>query len=199
MAAKKVKTKIRQVQITDAALDIISKEGLSGLTIATLAARVGIADSNVYRHFKDKRAVMNTIIAAISANLEKIIKDTLAKKEPALKCLENIFFKHIGFLERHKGILRVIFSDEMYSKDKKLTVRLKGSARQYLKGIKNILRQGIISKALDKRLNTDVAAAVFLGLIQSTALQWLVFGNLSFNKPRCQRIWQIYLKGILAR
>jgi len=199
MGLRKVKTKIRQAQITEAALEVIGNNGFKGLTISALARRVGIADGNVYRHFKDKDAVLEAIINAIGIALKRIVKESCKEESDPLSCLEKVFTKHISFLENHRGIPRIIFSDEMYSGNKKLALKLKGNVMEYVEKIKNILRQGVRDESLDCNLDVDAAAIAFVGLIQSTALQWVLFGYSFSPKARGKKIWQIYLKGILSR
>jgi AcrR family transcriptional regulator len=199
MGIKKVKTKIRQAQITEAALEAIGKNGFKGLTISAIARKVGIADGNVYRHFKDKDAVLEAIISGIGITLKRIVKESCKEESDPLNCLEKVFTKHISFLENHRGLPRIIFSDEMYSGNKKLALKLKGNVTEYVEEIKNILRQGVKDESLDCNLDVDAAAIAFVGLIQSKALQWVLFGYSFSPKARGKKIWQIYLKGILSR
>lgn len=198
MGMKKVITKIRRAQITDAALEVVAKNGLKGFTISAIAKKVGIADGNVYRHFKDKKAVIETIISEIWIALRKIVKEACSKKDTPSNCLKQIFLQHIDFLEKHKGIPRIFFSDEMYTVDKQLSFKLKENIMQYLTEIKKILKEGVRNKSLDPKLDVDAAAIAFVGLIQSTVLQWVLFGYSFSPKRRGQKIWQIYLKGILS-
>ena len=199
MRHKKVKTKIRKVQITDAALEVIAKEGFSGLTIASIAKKVGITNSNVYRHFAGREAVIDAIVTEVEINLKKIISKSCRQNALSSKCLENIFFQHIEFFEKHKGIPRVIFSDEMYSGNEKIIMRLRSIVKQYMDEIKKVLKKGIADKEFDPELDISAAAMAFLGLIQSTALQWILFRYSFSPKKRGKKIWRIYLKGILLR
>lgn len=196
MKQKRVKTKIRKLQITDAALEVIAKEGLSGLTIAAIAKKVDIAASNVYRHFSGREAVIDTLITKIGENLKRITEESWHQSESSSKCLEKIFFKHIEFLANHRGIPRVIFSDEMYSSNKRSFSRLRNTVNQYMKDVKKILKKGVTDKEFDPNLEIENAAMTFLGFIQSIALQWVLFGYSFCPKKRSKKVWSIYLKGI---
>ncbi len=199
MTHKKIKTKIRKAQITDAALEAIAREGFSGLTIASIAKKVGIANSNVYRHFTGKEAVIDAIVTEIENNLKEIASQSSSQDDSPAKCLETIFFKHIEFFEKHKGIPRIIFSDEMYSGNEKIIMRLRSIMKQYVGQIKKVLNKGVADKEFDPGLDTNAAAMAFLGLIQSTALQWILFRYDFSPKKRGKKIWRIYLRGILLR
>ena len=199
MGIKKVRTKIRQAQIAEAALKAIARNGLKGFTITTIAKKVGVASGNIYRHFKDKNAVMDSIVSEIERKLKIIVRESCRESDTPVECLERIFFKHIDFLEKHKGIPRVIFSDEMYSADRKIAEKLKEIVNGYQDGIRKVLIGGIKDNTFDAGLNVDAAVMTFIGLIQSTALQWVLLGYSFSPKVRGREIWQIYLKGILSR
>ncbi len=199
MKRKKVKSEIRKVQIINAALECVARDGIKGLTIASIAKNVGIANSNIYRHFAGREAVINAIVTEIENNLKKIISQSFKQSNLASKCLELIFFKHIDFLERNKGIPRLIFSDEMYSGNERIILRLRHIMNQYMGEIKKILNKGIADKEFDPSLDVDAASMVFLSLIQSIVLQWILFRYDFPLEKKGKIIWRIYLRGILLR
>lgn len=199
MGRTKLKTDVRQAQITDAALRIISEKGVKGLTISAISKRVGISDSNVYRHFKDKDAVKAAIISEVGLDLGNLIEEVNRRNAPPLKSLESIFFKHIEFLDKHRGIPRFIISDELCFGKSRFSAKLKRIVAKYLSGIKVILKKGIADGTFDRSLDLDGAAFLFFGLIQSTAMQWVLFKYSFPLASRGKRIWHIYLRGILSR
>lgn len=46
--------KVRQLEIIEAAGEILTESGLAGLTTKNLALKMGFAESALYRHFKSK-------------------------------------------------------------------------------------------------------------------------------------------------
>ncbi len=196
MKKNKEKTAVRQAQIIDAALESIAQDGVKGLTIASIAKKVGITNSNVYRHFSGREAIIDAIVTEVEKNLSKITNESCNKKSTHGKCLENMFFKHIEFLEDHKGMPRIIFSDEMYSSNERIIMRLRCIMKKYALEIKKILKRGIENKEFDPQLNVDAAAMTFFGLIQSIALQWILFHYSFSPKKRGEKIWSLYLRGI---
>lgn len=195
----KEKTVVRQAQIIEAALDAIAKEGFKGLTIAAIAKKVGITNSNVYRHFTGREAIIDAIVTEVENNLKKIISDSCSTKDLSSVCLKKIFLRHIEYLEKHKGIPRVIFSDEMYSGNEQIIARLRATVKGYIDEIKKILKSGIEDKEFDPKLDVNAAAITFLGFIQSIALQWVLFRYSFDPKKRGEKIWRIYLRGIRSR
>ena len=50
-------------RILDAALDLFSRRGFSAVSVRDLAAAVGVKESALYKHFRNKRAVLDTLVA----------------------------------------------------------------------------------------------------------------------------------------
>lgn len=69
MSTEKLDTEVRQDQIAQAALSLVASHGLKGLSMTRVARRVGIVPSAIYRHFKDKDAVLNAAIGYIQKGL----------------------------------------------------------------------------------------------------------------------------------
>jgi AcrR family transcriptional regulator len=113
MVAQKLGTEIRKQQIAQAALSLVSSDGLKGLSIAGIANRVGLVPSAVYRHFKNKDQVIEAILDLIQerllANVQKVIEETLKP----LARLRRLLQLHIQLIHENHGILRLVFSEEV--------------------------------------------------------------------------------------
>jgi len=58
-------TQVRQEQITQAALNLISANGLKGLSVAGVAKRIGLVPSAIYRHFNSKDQIIDATVDLI--------------------------------------------------------------------------------------------------------------------------------------
>jgi AcrR family transcriptional regulator len=193
---KKIKTNIRRMQITKAAIEAISEKGLKGFTISSIAGKVGITESNVYRHFRGKSDVVRSIIGYMERTIETVVE--AARKETAhpVERLRNIFSRHIGFIENNKGIPRMILSEDEFLQDADNVRNIKRVMRKYLDELRDIMTEGVKKGVLRKDLDIETAAVMFLGLIQATAIQWFVHRFSYSVKERGMKTWAIYLKGI---
>lgn len=195
MRTRKLKTGIRQAQIKNAALQVIARRGLRGLTISAIAERAGISCGNIYRHFEDKGAVIDAIVSEISSGLGEIVDNASREKQSPPECLRSIFLKHLAFLKKNRGIFNFMLSEGIYSVNNKA----RGGVARYLSEIRRILSQGMRDGYFDRRLDVDAAAHAFLGNIQGVGLQWILY-NYSFSvQTRGEKIWQVFARGILPR
>src|ERR1700749_541156 len=56
---------VNREQIVTVALDLLDEQGLAGLTLRELAARLGIRAPTLYWHVRDKRELLDLLAAAI--------------------------------------------------------------------------------------------------------------------------------------
>ena len=115
MAAPKTQTLERQEQITQAALDLINDQGVSGLSIAGIARRVGIVPSALYRHFTSKDAVLDAVLDLIQQRLLDNVAYVRGKTPVSLNQLKLLFTRHIAMLTENRALPHVVFSDAVYS------------------------------------------------------------------------------------
>lgn len=65
----------RQQEIIWSAVHLIDENGIQGLTIKNLSARIGFTEAAIYRHFKSKGEILSAIINIFREQVSKIIVD----------------------------------------------------------------------------------------------------------------------------
>ena len=74
----------RQRDIRDAAAAVLRREGADGLTVATLAAELGIKAPSLYKHFAGKAAIEAALMADALARLADALEAVEDRGLPAL-------------------------------------------------------------------------------------------------------------------
>lgn len=101
---------LRQALI-DAALDIIDKSGVKGLSIREVAKKAGVSHAAPYRHFKDKDDLLSAVAVE---GFEMVIKDTMDRFEKnsdnPIERFRQSGLAYIDFAAAHPSHYRVMFS-----------------------------------------------------------------------------------------
>jgi AcrR family transcriptional regulator len=83
-------------EILDAAWEIARRDGLSGLTLREVAARIGMRSPSLYSHFDSKNAIYDGMFAQawteLSAVFDTVDTDTAKTPRRALLALAEAFF-----------------------------------------------------------------------------------------------------------
>jgi AcrR family transcriptional regulator len=97
--------------LINAGIEILSQEGLQGLSLRSAAQRAGVSHSAPYSHFKDKQA----LIAAISTKgldllYKKLSQIAVQYQENPLEQLHEVAWGYTEFALENTGLFRLIFS-----------------------------------------------------------------------------------------
>ena len=163
---------LKKKEIIQACLRIVDKYGIKGATIKKIAAEVGVVESALYRHFSSKKDIFLKILKETSKVFESIINDVEKLDVGALKKLELILKKQLEFLRSYPGLIRIVYSDEIYMRDNILLDKLDKFLNKLIAKIEKIIKQGVEQKMIKPNIDSFVASINFLGIIQMSFSYW---------------------------
>lgn len=188
----KIKTEIRQEQITRAALALIARRGLNHLNIGALAKEVGVVPSAIYRHFQGMDDVLESVLALISRSLLGNVEAVRRETPDALERLHRLLLRHLQLVRHYAGIPRVIFSEQVFAGNVGRKRRMHRILQNYLQKVAEIIRAGQHAGRIRKEVSPDTVAIMFLGLIQPAVILWLM-SNGGFDVVRhAEQAWRLF-------
>jgi AcrR family transcriptional regulator len=199
MSARKTDTEKRQEQITQAALDLINDQGVSGLNIAGIARRVGIVPSALYRHFASKDAVLDAVLDLIRKRLLENVTHVRRNTPVPLKQLKLLFARHIAMLSENRAIPHVVFSDAVYNGQPDRKAKVAQIITTYLKEIETIIESGRQDGTIQKEMVPATAAVMFLGMIMPAAVLWNVSEGNFDMAAHINTAWPTYERSIAVQ
>lgn len=114
----------RQQEIIEAAIELINEGGIQSLTIKNLAARVGVTEPAIYRHFRNKSDILATLLDLLKKNSNKIYDNNLEEDGPVPQKIERVFLNHFRTFARMPSLSSVVFSEELFRNNQFLVVKL---------------------------------------------------------------------------
>jgi AcrR family transcriptional regulator len=196
MALEKLNSEIRQEQYAQAALDLIAHEGLKALSVAAVARRVGLVPSALYRHFRGKEALLDSVIGLIREKLHANVDVVCGQTSDALERLQHLLLAHVRVIRENKGILRVVFSDELHNGYPDRKAQIWEMVSGYLKRVADIISRGQKEGQIRKDIDPDNASVMFLGLIQPAAILWNLSGGKFDVTRQVQKTWPIFYSSL---
>lgn len=192
MRAEKKDTELRRKEIARAALDIMSAQGLRGLSIAAVARRVGLTPSAIYRHYTGKDQVVDAALDYVHEVFLGNVAAVRAETEDPLRRLELLVRRHLAFFMQNIALPRIIFSDESIAGNPERRARVYRFVRSYLDAVAAVVREGQERGALGRRIDPDTAALLFLGTVQPGGFLRLLSGGQFDVAAHLDRVWPLY-------
>ncbi|HEX7484734.1 MAG TPA: TetR/AcrR family transcriptional regulator [Vicinamibacterales bacterium] len=191
MAAEKLDTLVRQEQIIQAALSLIGSHGLRRLSVASLARRIGLVPSALYRHFKGKDDVIEAVLQHIRDSLQENVRSARAETTDPLECLRRLLMRHLAMVRDNAALPRIVFSEDVYAGRPARRARMFAGIRTYLDDVAAIVQQGQADGQIRPDVDPQTVATLFLGLIQPGAILWHMSDGAFDVTRHAERGWRL--------
>jgi AcrR family transcriptional regulator len=199
MRAQKIETELRQEQIVEAALELISTEGVYALSIVGIAERVGIVPSALYRHFRSKDDVVDAVLDLLKKRLLSNVTHVRKQTPDALERLQFLLLRHARLLTENRAIPHVVFSDGVYTGHPEGKAKVFEIITSYLDEIQKIIEEGKQHGTIREGVASSTAAVMFLGMILPAAVLWSVSGGDFDMIAHAENAWPAFVRGIAAK
>jgi TetR/AcrR family transcriptional regulator, fatty acid metabolism regulator protein len=196
MGAEKLGTAIRRRQIAEAALSIVARDGMSGLSMSGLAGHVGLVTSAIYRHFNNKDEVLGAVLDLLSERFKANIQSVRQEAEAPEEQLKLLFALHLQLIQEVNAVPRVLFSDEVYGSNSQRKSKLYGIIRAYLSEIAAIVREGQAREHFLPDLDPGTISVMFLGLIQPAVILWHLSDGKFDPRHQMESAWPVFRRAI---
>jgi AcrR family transcriptional regulator len=194
MAEEKLDTRVRQEQIAEAALSLIASHGLRRLSIASVARRVGLVPSGIYRHFKNKDELLDAVLDRVEGRLLANVEASRAEHADALDCLKDVLMRHIRYLREGKviSVPRMIFSEDAHGDNPERKRRVLKVLKQYTDQVGEIIRLGQSQGRIRPDLDVQTATMLLFGIVVPAGILWhLTDGGFDVTR-HAQRAWELF-------
>jgi len=190
-------TDIRQEQIKQAVIDIISTDGLKNLSTRNLAQRIGMSEGSIFRHFKSKKDIILSIFNDVQDNfIGELKRIAWSDEEPSIR-----LFKYLGATIKYhienKGTNMLLLSEAFYNNDPELKQRLEQIFNDQKQFVTKIIKDGIRVGIWDENVKVENVALIYMGIPVSMNIEMLLGGKTIQFDNFCNYMTQLLLKMLL--
>lgn len=164
--------KVRQLEIIEAAGEILTESGLAGLTTKNLAAKMGFAESALYRHFKSKEEIIVTMLQYQAADMDKRLTGCIAKLDNPEEKIKAVFNSHFDFFAKHPHFLVAVFSEGLLQESKEINEAIMQLMAIKRKHLLPIIKQGQQQGIFETVTSAEDILHIIMGSFRLHMLQW---------------------------
>ncbi len=188
----------RKTQILQTLAEMLEGPSAERITTAALAARIGVSEAALYRHFRGKADMFAGLIDFVEQTLFTLINRITTDEQGGLRQAEAIVSMLLGFAQKNRGMTRVLIGDALVTEDEALQARI----NQIHDRIEAALKQSLRFAVTQKEAAGDVDLTAQANLLMSfVAGRWHQYAKSGFRRDPAehwQRQWKQLMEGVLA-
>jgi TetR/AcrR family transcriptional regulator len=192
------KTGDRKHQILQTLAQMLEDPAREKATTAALAARLGVSEAALYRHFKGKAEMFEGLIEFIEHTLFTLINKITGDEKSGLRQLEAIMGVMLAFAQKNRGMTRVLVGDALVNEDDRLQTRINQLHDRLEAALKQALRFGVSQQEIAQEV--DIAAQANL-LMSYVTGRWHQFAKSGFKRDPVElwpKQWRQLMEGVIA-
>lgn len=179
----------RRDQIVAEAIELMASGGIQNLTIKNLAAAIGVSEPALYRHFKNKQA----ILLGVLDQFEMISCDVFDQMEPhlpALSQLRQFIFDRFERFLAYPSLAQIMFAGPAFEFDPELSARLLQIMRIHRDRLLKIIIQGQKEGALRSDIAAPQLFRIVIGPTRLIIQQWLMSDQRFDLNHEGEQLWK---------
>jgi len=196
MRAKKENTNVRRDQLTAAALEVIGREGVHGLSIAGVSGQAGLGASSVYRHFESKDALLDAVLDHLQQRLLRNVTEVRAEAPGAVERLRLLMERHACLLAANPAVPAIVFSDGLSAGHPGRARKIRQIIECYLGEVRAIIQEGQAEGSLKPELDPATGSVLFLGALLPAALLCQLTGGDFQILEHYRKAWPIFRQSV---
>ena len=188
----------RKDQILQTLAEMLENPAGEKATTAALAARLGVSEAALYRHFKGKAEMFEGLIEFIEQALFGLINKIGGEEKSGVRQLESMIAVLLAFAQKNRGMTRVLIGDALVNEDERLQARINQLHERLEAALKQALRFGVSQKEIAQEV--DVAAQANL-LMSFVIGRWHIFAKSGFKRDPAElwaKQWRLLMEGVIA-
>jgi AcrR family transcriptional regulator len=183
----------RKAEIVAATLALVGELGPERVTIQAVAARVGITQPGVFRHFPAKRDLWLAVADWVVCEAQRRWRAAPNPQDGPLASIAAIIMAQMKFIEDTPACTSLIFSRELHAQNEELRQAFHGMASRFHALLSGLVRQSQASGELSGAICPEDIASLLLTLPPGLATRWSLGGRAFSLAREGERLLNIQL------
>ena len=166
----------RQKEIIVTSIDLIAKNGIQGLTIKNIARKVGVSEPAIYRHFDSKIDILLGILSYFRDRTISVLEGVSSSQLSSTQQLESIFLDHFKRFTDSPALASVIFSEEIFQNDKRLSEEVLSIMKLNQGKILAIIKEGQKNGEIRADIPKEQLSLIIMGALRIIITRWRLAG-----------------------
>ncbi|MDR3540359.1 MAG: TetR/AcrR family transcriptional regulator [Desulfosporosinus sp.] len=156
-------------------IEVISEQGLQGLTTREVAKKEGISESTIFKHYKSKNELILAVLDYFSHYDQAIIESLGLKEFKPIEAITYFVEAYVTYYENYPEITAIILSYEGLMHEVELCDVVKRIVTQRVNTIQSLIEDAKRQNEIPKDVDTESLADLIIGLERVVVLRWRLY------------------------
>ena len=184
----------RKLQILQTLATMLEDPKGEKVTTAALAARLGVSEAALYRHFASKAQMFEGLIEFIETTVFGLINEISARETSGLRQVRSIIAMLLEFAQTNKGMTRVLIGDALVNENERLQERINQLIERIEASLKQSFRVAATEGELADGFDSSARAALIVAFVVG---RWHRFAKSGFRKAPAETL-ELQLPALVA-
>ena len=188
----------RRAVTVQAVVDLAATRNPGDITTAAIAKHMKLTQGALFRHFPTKDVLWEAVMQWVTDHLMARVGKAAEEAASPLHALQAMFLSHVDFIIEHPGAPRMMFGELQHAKSTPAKKVANLLIKRYSEMITAQLEAGKQIGEINRDVDTQAAATLFIGSIQGLVMQSLMVGDIHRIKAQAPGVFALYKRGLVA-
>ena len=169
----------RKTQILQTLATMLEQPQGERITTAALAAKVGVSEAALYRHFASKAQMFEALIEFIEESVFTLVNQISQTERDGRAQVQQIVSMLLNFAEKNPGMVRVLIGDALVNEDARLQVRINQLVDRVESSLKQALQLGNVASPGATSASTAAYANALTAFVVG---RWQLYAKSGFKR-----------------
>lgn len=166
----------RQIEIIEASGKVIMAKGIAGLTTKNLANEMNFSESALYRHFKNKEAIIIHLIGYLASNITDRFNDIISSDLKPEEQYLALFKSQFAFFKANPHFIVIVLSDGFIDNTAEVKNEILKLINSNAALIGKVIKSGQKSKVFNDKFEVEDLLHFTMGSFRLQMLKWKLEG-----------------------
>jgi len=169
--------KPRQLEIIEAAGQLVTEDGFAALTTKRLAERMHFTEAALYRHFASKEEILVTMLHHLAANIEERLAAVAETHPDPVERVRAMFDSQFTYFQKNPQYLMAIFATGVLEASHGIDAGIERIMVVKRRHLLNAIKDGQRSGAFTTDHSAETLSHIIMGTFRLHMLQWRMSGR----------------------
>lgn len=170
----------RQFEIVESAGKILTRHGVSGLTIKNLAKEMKFSESAIYRHFSSKEEIIIVLLEYLAKSMDESDSIAITPEQTPEEKFSSLFQNQLLFFKNSPHFVVAVFSDGLMEESQRINETIKKIMEVKIKHLTPIIMEGQQLNVFTNAIGPDELVHIIMGTFRLHMFKWRI-SNFQFD------------------